>query len=242
MQLVFVLNMITTLLAGAFASSILATSIPATKSAAVIPYVTVLSQDTFSSHTVENGEYLSKIANDYYGSEDYWTNIWNDNPELQDATQLEPGMVLKIRTQKTLLPEVLKSELSAKTEIKEVVVVQPLYTYNAEVGASVSPVPTAQPQAVPASTDTPKVLTEVQINYLGNCEAGMNPARNSGNGYYGAFQFSEGTWNSMNTGYARADLAPLEVQKAAVQRLVARSNIFSQFPGCSKRMRSEGLI
>jgi len=29
-----------------------------------------------------------------------------------------------------------------------------------------------------------------------SCEAGMNPATNTGNGFYGAFQFMVGTWHS----------------------------------------------
>jgi len=85
-------------------------------------------------------------------------------------------------------------------------------------------------------------LTTAQIQFLGNCEAGMNPTRNSGNGYYGAFQFSIGTWNAMGTGYARADLAPLDVQIQAVQNLLSRSSIFGQFPGCANQMVAAGLL
>ncbi len=85
-------------------------------------------------------------------------------------------------------------------------------------------------------------LTAAQIQFLGNCEAGMNPTRNSGNGYYGAFQFSLGTWNAMGTGYARADLAPLDVQIRAVQNLLSRSSIFGQFPGCANQMVANGLL
>lgn len=92
----------------------------------------------------------------------------------------------------------------------------------------------------PIKTNGP--LSWAQIQYLGGCEAGMNPTRNSGNGYYGAFQFSAGTWNAMNTGYARADLAPLDVQIAAVQQLLSRSSIFSQFPGCANAMVAAGLL
>ena len=107
----------------------------------------------------------------------------------------------------------------------------------------------AQPKAVqsaPVQTTAPIYnggpLNDAQIQFLGNCESGMTATRNSGNGYYGAFQFSIGTWNSMGTGYARADMAPLEVQIDAVQRLVSRSSIFGQFPGCARQMRSIGLI
>ncbi len=110
--------------------------------------------------------------------------------------------------------------------------------------------PTAVPTAVPtpiavetvAPTDNASVISEEALTYLGNCETGMNPTKNTGNGYYGAFQFSQGTWNSMNTGYERADFAPLEVQKAAVKQLLQRSSIHTQFPGCARKMKSTGLI
>lgn len=114
-----------------------------------------------------------------------------------------------------------------------------------------NPEPTAVPTFVPVVTATPIVqalpstissISEEALTYLGNCEAGMNPARNSGNGYYGAFQFSYGTWKSQNTGYERADLAPLDVQKTAVRQLLQRSSIYNQFPGCARKMHANGLI
>lgn len=85
------------------------------------------------------------------------------------------------------------------------------------------------PQIAPQSPDS-------FITALGQCESGNTANRNSGNGYYGAFQFSIATWNSMGTGYARADLAPYEVQVAAVKKLLSRSSVRSQFPGCSAKL------
>ncbi|HVF69674.1 MAG TPA: transglycosylase family protein [Xanthomonadales bacterium] len=242
--------MITTLIAGLMASSVLTTSLPATPNPTRhYSFSQVLEQSDYSNYIVQEGDYLSLIAEAYYGAEDYWTNIWNDNPELKDAAQLEANMVLKIRSTKTVLPEALSPELEER-----IAAVNPIYTDN-EAGASAAVVtPVAVKVATPApslaqqpvgaqgTANAPQILNDAQINYLGSCEAGMDPAKNTGNGYYGAFQFSAGTWNSMGTGYARADLAPLDVQKAAVQRLVARSSIFTQFPGCAKKMRSIGLI
>jgi hypothetical protein len=46
----------------------------------------------------------------------------------------------------------------------------------------------------------------------------------------------------MGTGYARADLAPLDVQIDAVQRLLSRSSIYNQFPACARQMQARGLI
>ncbi len=70
---------------------------------------------------------------------------------------------------------------------------------------------------------------------LRNCEAGGVYTRNSGNGYYGAYQFSAATWRSMGTGYEYAHLAPPEVQDDAARRLQARSG-WGQWPACSRKI------
>ncbi len=85
-------------------------------------------------------------------------------------------------------------------------------------------------------------LSSAQMQFLGTCESGMTASRNSGNGYYGAYQFSIPTWNAMGTGYSRADLAPLGIQTEAVQKLLSRSSIFTQFPGCARQMSAIGLL
>lgn len=110
------------------------------------------------------------------------------------------------------------------------------------------PAPTPPPPPPPPPPPKPTfsyaggALSPAQINFLGNCESGMRANTNTGNGYYGAFQFSIPTWNAMGTGYSRADLAPLDVQIMAVQKLLSRSSIFSQFPGCANKMRQAGMI
>lgn len=183
-------------------------------------------------YRVKAGESLSQVAEEAYGDFLYWTTIWNDNAYIQNPNVVEPGMTLQIRSIKPIEIEGLKPELAQKIEVKEQV-----------AQASVSP--TTQPTQSPTPSkkkENGNSLTDAQITFLGNCEAGMNPARNSGNGYYGAFQFSYGTWKSMNTGYERADLAPLDVQIDAVQRLVKRSSIFTQFPACARRMQRDGII
>jgi hypothetical protein len=69
---------------------------------------------------------------------------------------------------------------------------------------------------------------------LRNCEAGGRYDRNSGNGYYGAYQMSAGTWRSLGyTGLPHQ--APAEVQDAAARKLQARSG-WGQWPACSRRV------
>lgn len=168
-------------------------------------------------HVVKKDDTLAAIAEDQYGYEEYWTNILKDNDWIKDPDVLEEGWKIKLRTTPPLLIAEYEGEkvLGDSEEITDSVV-----------------------QSVGATGP----LSDTQIDFLGHCESGMTATRNSGNGYYGAFQFSIGTWNSMGTGYARADLAPLEAQKDAVQRLLSRSSIWTQFPGCARKMRSAGLI
>jgi hypothetical protein len=71
------------------------------------------------------------------------------------------------------------------------------------------------------------------------CESGGNYQINTGNGYYGAYQFSLATWNHWNTGYARADLAPPAVQDATIiKNTNASVGLSTQNPGC---YRSTGI-
>lgn len=104
------------------------------------------------------------------------------------------------------------------------------------------PTPYTPPKTLaPAKTAGVSVSGDIFFK-LADCETDggingrVNWVSNTGNGYYGGFQFSASTWNSMGTGYARADLAPAEVQTAAAKRLQARSGWHSQWPACSKKL------
>ena len=66
---------------------------------------------------------------------------------------------------------------------------------------------------------------------LRECESGNNYQANTGNGFYGAYQFSGSTW--ANLGYpGRPDLEPAGMQDEAAQRLQAQSG-WGQWPACS---------
>lgn len=72
---------------------------------------------------------------------------------------------------------------------------------------------------------------------LRTCEAGGDYTKNTGNGYYGAYQFSQATWDHWQTGYARADLAPASVQDATIIiNTNGTAGLVSQNPGCMKKM------
>lgn len=69
---------------------------------------------------------------------------------------------------------------------------------------------------------------------LAQCESGGNPHINTGNGFYGAFQFTLPTWQAMGgTGYPHEH--SYETQLAMAQQLQARSG-WGQWPGCAAKL------
>jgi hypothetical protein len=203
----------------------------------------IVMEKEMRDYTVVEGDTFTSIAEKEYGSVDLWTNLWNDNPWIEDPNIIEKGWVLKLSQAKPKKTAALNSELKEKVEKKAAAII-PVIQANpvSQAQANTVIVPASNP-APAVSTSTPAgPLNEAQMNYLGNCESGMRPDTNTGNGFYGAFQFTIGTWNAMGTGYERADLAPLEVQKSAVQKLLSRSSIFTQFPGCARKMQALGII
>lgn len=77
--------------------------------------------------------------------------------------------------------------------------------------------------------------TDEQLRQLRMCESGGNYQANTGNGYYGAYQFLPSTWRTMGTGYDLPTDAPSAVQDDAARRLIIRSG-WGQFPACSRKM------
>jgi resuscitation-promoting factor RpfB len=118
----------------------------------------------------------------------------------------------------------------------------------AVVQATVSspPVPAAPPAKVPPSTTLPVVTAApapapaaqsadggaggVWLQ-LRECESSDNYQANTGNGYFGAYQFSQQTWTDLGFP-GRPDQAPPAMQDAAAQQLQAESG-WGQWPACS---------
>jgi resuscitation-promoting factor RpfA len=84
--------------------------------------------------------------------------------------------------------------------------------------------------AGPASADS------VNWGAIAQCESGGNWHTNTGNGYYGGLQFSQGTWAAYGgTQYAaRADLASESQQVAVAERVLAGQGI-GAWPVCGRR-------
>jgi resuscitation-promoting factor RpfA len=79
--------------------------------------------------------------------------------------------------------------------------------------------------------------TDRTWNRLADCESGGNWHINTGNGYYGGVQFSEGTWLAYGGGkYAhRADLASRSHQITIAEK-VLKGQGWGAWPACSARL------
>jgi resuscitation-promoting factor RpfA len=69
---------------------------------------------------------------------------------------------------------------------------------------------------------------------LRQCESGGNYAINTGNGYYGAYQFDTGTWRSLGHSGLPSAASPAE-QDAAARTLQAQRG-WAPWPGCRAKL------
>ena len=150
------------------------------------------------THIVAAGESLSSIASD--NNLPSWLPLWDVNPSVQNPDQISVGQQL-------------------------VIPVPPYPTTDRPLPAGYgAPVPVAAaPVAVAAASSSAQVVAPVVGSPGGlaqrvcSRESGCNYAENTGNGYYGAYQFDNGTWGDFD-GYASANLAPPAVQDAKFQQ------------------------
>jgi hypothetical protein len=81
----------------------------------------------------------------------------------------------------------------------------------------------------------PAPPTAENFQRLRQCESRDNYAINTGNGYYGAYQFNSRTWRAL--GYdGLPHQATAAVQDEAAARLQAQRG-WSPWPGCSRKLR-----
>ncbi|HET6909346.1 MAG TPA: transglycosylase family protein [Mycobacteriales bacterium] len=95
--------------------------------------------------------------------------------------------------------------------------------------ATVALSPTLLPIAAGANSDT----LAKQMYRLRVCESSDRYHANTGNGYYGAYQFNRSTWRGLGYG-GRPDRATKRTQDAATRKLHDRRG-WSPWPSCSRK-------
>lgn len=91
------------------------------------------------------------------------------------------------------------------------------------------PPPVPRPPVAAPATPSPGVWLELR-----DCESNDNYADDTGNGYYGAYQFSVSTWQNLGLSGLPSEAPPAQQDQAA-QELEARSG-WSQWPSCARRL------
>jgi hypothetical protein len=92
--------------------------------------------------------------------------------------------------------------------------------------------------AAPAGAATPDDFARLRV-----CESNNRYTTNTGNGYYGAYQFSLQTWRGMGLTGLPSDASPA-AQDAAAQKLQAARG-WQPWPGCSRKLGlggSRGIV
>ena len=103
------------------------------------------------------------------------------------------------------------------------------------VGATVAPAASATTWPMPPVPAGPYAQPSAgQLAALRGCESGGNYAINTGNGYYGAYQFDRGTWNGLGFP-GTANQAPAAVQDRAATILEVERG-WAPWPACSRNL------
>ncbi|HSX48005.1 MAG TPA: transglycosylase family protein [Candidatus Nanoarchaeia archaeon] len=149
-------------------------------------------------HKVTEGESLSSIA--YDNKLDTWRPLWNANPQLNDPDIIHPDDQLTIPTGPTE-----DRPLPAQT-------VAPVAS--SQNTSFAHPRPNAR--VANYALGSGDIFARIRLR-----ESGGNYAANTGNGYYGAYQYNDGTWGGYG-GYRHASDAPPAVQDQKAAETYAR--------------------
>lgn len=134
-----------------------------------------------------------------------------------------------------------RDKRSAKVERKPV---DQVTVYGTKERPAPEPEPEPEPEPVAkAAEPAPKAAAEPKADVvatsgvwaqLAQCESGGNPATNTGNGYYGLYQFSLPTWQAMG-GSGLPSEASASEQTMRAQKLQQQSG-WGQWPGCAAKL------
>jgi resuscitation-promoting factor RpfB len=103
----------------------------------------------------------------------------------------------------------------------------------------VSEAVTRKPVNEVVSTGTealPTSASDLDWSALANCESGGNPAEDTGNGFYGMYQFTVSTWDSLGGSGLPSD-ASAGTQTALAEKLYSEAGA-GQWPVCGKNLFS----
>ena len=197
------------------------TSIPAAGLAKALVAVTVSLHPAAAHHghevyRVRAGDSLSAIARHEYGKAADWPAVWWANRHtVPNPGLITAGQRLQLPASHQVPRGMARAAAAASASSASVTT-----TSAPTTGAPVSP--SSLPSAGGANWQA-----------IAACESGGNWSANTGNGFYGGLQFTQGTWDAYGGGqYASsANLASSSQQIAVAERVLAGQGI-GAWPVC----------
>jgi LysM repeat protein len=148
-------------------------------------------------YTVQPGDNLSAIATAEQLAS--WQPLWNANPGLDDPDLIYPGQQLVVPTGPTTPRPLPDGYVSADTDV----------TSGGASGGTSGGVAVGT-YSRPVSTANYAAGAGGLFARIRQRESGGNYAENTGNGFYGAYQFTIGTWESVGGHGLPSDASPAE--------------------------------
>jgi hypothetical protein len=171
-------------------------------------------------YTVRPGDTLSDIARQEYGSRADWPALWWTNRhQIGNPDAIVAGQKLRLSTWHPHKAWVRRAAMAA-------------------AGPALAPASAAMqsqtPSSVPvAASSYPASSGGVNWSAIAACESGGNWSTNTGNGFSGGLQFSQGTWDAYGGGqYSSSAAGASESQQIAVAQRVLAGQGIGAWPVC----------
>jgi LysM repeat protein len=140
-----------------------------------------------AAYTVESGDTLASIAQQLYGSANYWTVLyWANHAKIADADSITAGLNLAVPVKPAKVPAAPKPATPAPA------------------ASSASSATATATQSAPVQTDSTSSTTSTASTSSGSTssfqacviarESGGNAQVMNASGHYGLYQFSAATW------------------------------------------------
>jgi LysM repeat protein len=209
-------------------------SIPATGLAKSLIAVTISLHPAAAHHaaqgyTVRAGDTLSAIAAHEYGRAADWPTVWWANRhQVKNPSLITTGQRLTLPASGTVAPWLARAASAAIPSAAPA----PAAAESSSATPAASSAP-ADPAPAPAPAPAAGSAGGVNWSAIAACESGGNWSADTGNGFYGGLQFTEGTWLGYGGGqYASsANLASAADQIAVAERVLAGQGI-GAWPVC----------
>jgi len=171
------------------------------------------------TYTVKAGDTLTAIAAREYGHAADWPALWWANRRrVSNPNMISVGERLQVPSSHQVSASMAHAALAA---------------------IPAPPAPSAAPAPVDPSAGTVPVATApapsggVNWDAIAQCESGGDWGINTGNGFYGGLQFTEGTWLANGGGqYASSANLATAAQQIAVANNVLASQGIGAWPVC----------